>query len=331
VFNQRTESSTLPTNVSFRLFLDEIHASNFVGNKLRQQVQEIISGTSFSPMEMLESLEAFSKSFGGIVATVYNVRAALATLGVEIDHVADGEYELGALFPRDVIGESLNDLTKKFDHLNRLVSAIMELQGAAARSPRIRTISASWWQVFLDLQSEAAVLVLVVALEKIVALYKSNLEIKKLRNELAKNDLSPEITALIDAEIEKKVEAGIEAIATDVRKKANANVDQARANGLEVQRKLELKHVARRLNQGAAYEVVAGPPQEPAELNADQLADPLTAESYKSALSAYDGRQEATISINARGAETHLLSSSDSQEMPLLITDEPAAHEQVPR
>ena len=104
-------------------------------------------------------------------------------LNIGADDIEPGECEIGVLVPRDYVKNLLNDFGEELIELNKILSVFAELSTGSRAGFEIREISSSDLSVFLDL-APAVGACLAVSIERIVALYKKLLEIRKLHNEL---------------------------------------------------------------------------------------------------------------------------------------------------
>jgi len=241
-----------------------ISMADLLDPKLTETLQAIVRTRSFDHAGIATDLRALSSEITKKVAHITSINKAFDELDVEFERVSDEEAEVGVLLPRKVVGETLTALTSELAKLGKLFRAINELTGAADYDPKVRTVSSSWWQLFMALDP-AQVIVWVVAVERIVALFKSNLEIKDLQQRLASNDMPKEITDLIEKEIDKRVSSSLHSLAADLRKEYSRVNDQDRLNEIEIQLRQGLYHLAMRINQGSQVEINVAIPEEPKE------------------------------------------------------------------
>ncbi len=242
--------------------------------------------------------------------------------------LAPAHFEFAALLPKELVGESVNDLYNELQHIDRLFRALNELMGKGAISPIVKTISSSWWQFFLDLDS-TQIAATTFALERIVALYRQNLEIRMLKRELEQKDLGDDFLEIIDKKIEEKLKAGMNEIAREIREKYGANNDEARKNELETQLRMELVHIAKRINQGASYEVRAGLPEEPESLKEAEKEDPVRVAEYQQSIERYQQLVEHAKKINSAQSEMIDSLKMVSGDNALLTNYEKLAEEKV--
>lgn len=266
-----------------RQIIDELGLDYLLAPALPAELNKIMQDRAFDHAGIASDFRSLAKSISTKSSLITAIDQAFTDLHVEFERVSETEAEVGILIPREVIGESLTALTSEFAKLGKLSRAINELTGAPNYEPTVRTISSSWWQVFLNLES-AQILVWVFAIERIVALFQSNLEIKELQRRLSDNQMPQEINDLIENEINRRVTSSIDILASELRN-THANVeDQGRLNEIEIQLRQGLRHLAMRINQGTQIEINVGVPDTPEEPTANgegENVDPALLERYR--------------------------------------------------
>lgn len=255
----------------------ELSLQDILSPQLPTALQQVVQDRAFDHAGIATDFRALSTKLTKKVAQLVAIDKAFSELEVEFERVQDSEAEVGILLPREIVGDSLTALTSEFGKLGKLFHAISELTGAHDYDPKVRTISSSWWQVFLDLDPNQ-VLVWVVAIERIVTLFKSNLEIKELQKRLANNDMPKEITDLIENEIDRRVSNSLDVLASELRKDHAKIDDQSRLNEIETQLRQGLRHLAMRINQGSQVEINIAVPDLPKDAELTNEGDATTPE-----------------------------------------------------
>jgi hypothetical protein len=242
--------------------IDELSIRDLFAPRLRVAVDEITSAHGFDSASLSVALKRQAKQYLAKIALLKQLDTSLRGLSAEYTQVDDEKAEVGLLLPREIVGETLPELSKEFDKISNLARAINELTGVETYDSKIATISSSWWQIFLEVPVDQVAL-WVVAIERIVALFKSNLEIKGLQKQLSEKSIPEKILKLISDEVEKKVTAELAKIAADVVTRFGKIEDKGRKNEVETQLRQGLHYLARRMNQGAQVEINVGVPDEP--------------------------------------------------------------------
>lgn len=241
--------------------ISELSLDSVLPPKLNETIAKTISDKSFDLAGLSAALRQLAATAAKKINQVASINSGFTGLDVEFERVARSSAEVGFLLPREIVGESLKELTAEFGQLGKLARAVNELVGADSYDPRVVTISSSW-QVFLDLDPNQ-ILVWVVTIERIVSLFKSNLEIKHLQKQLGDREMPREITDLIESEVQKRVTTAIHDLALEIRRDHSKIEDESRMNEIETQLRQGLFYLAKRINQGAQVEINVGLPEEP--------------------------------------------------------------------
>jgi hypothetical protein len=303
---------------SIKQIIADTGGAAYFAHGLEYSLKEIIDKQAMTPADMLVSLTKFRADFAKYITSITTITTELASLGVEHEELGQDQFEFGALFPKELVGISAENVEAELEHINRLFKALNELMGNGATSPTVRSISSSWWQFFLGLDCQQ-IAAITLAIERIVALYKNNLEIQKLRRETEKQVLGKEIVAIFNNLIDEKLKIGMVEIAKEIRSRFQKNTDEQRCNELETQLRMELVHVAKRINQGAAYEVRAGLPIKPKPLTAGEETD-VKVKEHQEAMKAYEEKQKIANAINTDG-ENFAASIEELSGETQLLTD----------
>lgn len=286
--------------------INELSVADFLDTKLQDTLHWIVAERAFDHAGIASDLRELAGDITKKSSRILEIDKAFTELAVEFEQVEGSEAEIGVLLPREIVGESLFALTSEFDKLGKLFRAINELTGAQDYDPKIRTISSSWWQIFLELGPDQ-ILVWVLVIERIVGLFKSNLEIKSLQQQLLTNAIPKKITDLLEKEIDKRVASGLESLVAEIVEKHANNPDQARLNELKVQLRYGLRHLAKRINQGSQIEINVSVPDDPKE-----LPPPAEGEEPDAALQASIDGQRAKLAILREVRERSRLASTET-------------------
>lgn len=234
--------------------LEELEVDRVLGRRLGAAVREIFERNQITPSvaaaevgELYTTLEAMSTQLGQLVA-------GLEHFGIGAEVLEAGEAEVGVLIPRGAVNNHLDELGGEFQRLRKLLGPFLEL-GTGSRPPiEVVTISSTDFGVFLDVAPKAAMFV-AVAVERIVALYKSLLEIRKLRQDMEDCGVPAESLVGVDEHANSVMERGIEAITSDLITEAPASLDGARRHELENELRVSLNGIANRIDAGFNIDV----------------------------------------------------------------------------
>lgn len=303
--------------------INELGLRTLLPPEVRRSVDDAVALHGFDSASLAAAIKKISKSYTAQITHVRQLDASLRGLSAEYTAVDDERAEFGLLLPRDAVGDKLPDLSKEFDKLSNLVRAVNELSGQPDYDSSVVTISSSWWQIFLEIPVEQVVL-WTVAIERIVGLFKSNLEIKNLQKQLGERNISESILKAISDEVDKKIKAELKTIAHDLVERFSKINDDGRKNEVETQLRQGLHYLARRMNQGAQVELNVGVPEDPEDPESKEGEEP-----DRAVLEANQKLRERIAHLRSlrepamRASETSL---QIDREAPLLLEDiKPAA------
>ncbi|WP_299574460.1 hypothetical protein [uncultured Shewanella sp.] len=134
---------------------------------------------NITPSVVHQELTQINERLKPFVSSITQLCNSMQALHVGKENLAPGECEVGVVVPRVEVDNALADFGKELVKINKIFSVFAEIATDSRESFKIRTISSSDLTVFLDFAPEVAACT-AVAIERIVALYKNLLEIKKL-------------------------------------------------------------------------------------------------------------------------------------------------------
>lgn len=303
-----------------RQVISEMRIDDILPPVFQEFVKSTINAKSFDPAGLAAELRVTAADVAKKTTHLAAIYNGFSALGVEYERVDSESAELGFLLPREVVGDTLKDLTNEFGELNKLLRAVNELVAAEEYDPRVLTISSSWWQVFLDLDPNQ-ILVWVLAIERIVGLFKSNLEIKNLQQQLGDKKMPKDITDLIELEVEKRVSSELQDLAAEIRRDYSKINDVARLNEIETQLRQGLRYLAKRMNQGAHVEINVGIPDEPTPTKGDAEGAEAS-EAFQQTLNQAKERIAKLRDLRDRARSASSETTAIGSNAPLLLTQE---------
>lgn len=253
---EKAESNfTFPTR---RIIYKEIGAAKHIGIGLAEQIKKIISENQITPGNALAAIQIVNQELTTFYEKIKLLNNTFSDLKIEFDGLSPGEFEIGFSFPQEVIGVDLESLEKEFHKLDFALQTLLEITTGKVGKVEIKTISASPdWQLFFDSIPVLAACT-AVAIERIVNLYKNNLEIK-----LDEKKLPVGVTKPLQDHIEQTVISELRKIAEDLVEEFYQVKDEGRKNELKTKASQALQYIAEKIDNGATIEVHAEPPDAP--------------------------------------------------------------------
>lgn len=295
-----------------RMIFDDIGASQNIGNGLLSRIKKLISSNQIVPANALSELNEVIQGLTTYLGSITNIINEFETLEIEYEELEPGEFEGGISIPRDVIEPSLEDLAKEFSSIDTFVKTIKEIVGDEPTSVGVKTITSTEWQIFIEYTPEAAACA-ALAIERIVALYKNHLEIRKLKMDMEQKELPETVTKPMQEYIDGIVKEKLREIGEEVVDTYYKQDDDGRKNELKNKLTHSLRYVAKRIDHGATFQTDARAPEEPKpEEGKEEIDDEKLAK--------YNTAKELAEYVNETNKEITRLQRSDQPT--LMLTDD---------
>ena len=268
------ELETAPSNEfnpTWRQVVVELGADGLLGKALKEKIESIFARNQITPSVALTELGEISEQVSFFSSTLDRLIKAFVDLGIGVEKLEPGESEVGVLVPRNYVNNHLEDFAKELDELDKIFKVFAEVSTGARPDFEINTISSSELTVYLAAIAPIAACI-AVGIERIVALYKQLLEIRKIRNDLEKYELEKEGLKVIDDSAKKKMEGGIEKIVKDLLDEFYSFDNDGRKNELSIELRYALRKLANRIDRGFNIEVRVEPLDEHIEEESGQAA-----------------------------------------------------------
>jgi len=279
-----------------RRIFDEIGATQYIGNGIWEKISKIIADNNITPANALQEIITLNKKVHSFHESVKRLNNEFGNLDLEYDDLESGEAEIGIAIPPEIVKSNLEGLQEEIHEFDRAFKTFRELSGESIESSKIRSISSSDFQLFLESTPVVAV-VLAATIERIVAIYKNVLEIKKIKEDLAKQKVPKEATKGIEDYEKQVVDKELEELSKSLLDENYKGKDDGRKNELENALRISLRFLAGRIDHGVLVEVRVAEPKEPEQ--GEDLKEgkkPTTKE-----IKAYEKQKELVESINRSG------------------------------
>ncbi len=248
------KSATNDFTPAWNQVVEEIGGGEFIGNVLLEEIQSIFERNNITPSLAHEELNEIQNELSKFLAALNPLIISFDALNIGTEQLQPGECELGVVVPRSEVDNALPNFGKELIELNKIFSVFSELATGSRESFKIRTISSSDLTVFLEFLPEVAACT-AISIERIIALYKQLLEIRKLKGDLEKQGVPEEGTAGIDAHANSLMERGLTGLIEELIEKFHKNEDPGRENELRIETKYALNKLAKRIDRGYGIDV----------------------------------------------------------------------------
>lgn len=239
-------------------FLTEIGGERLFGQSLKQDVEDIFARNQITPAVALDELRQLHKQLEEFQGALNDGTSAFSYLKVGDETLPPGECEVGVLIPRTSVNNRLLDLANEFKELGFILNTFAEVATGSKDKLTIRTLSSTELLVFLKAAAPYAAC-LAVAVERIVALYKQILEIRKLHHEIRNQGVPEAETSGIETYVNQRMEEGIQDLSVEIIDQFYKRKDVARKNELRNALRISLNKLANRIDRGFNLEVRVEP------------------------------------------------------------------------
>lgn len=246
---------------AWRQVLEELGLNDLLGDNLLKRVQKIFESNTITPSVALEELRQLNEQLVARKAALGQVIAAFKQLEIGAEELEPGQCEVGILIPRSAINDKLNEFANALKELNTEFGAFCELTIGSRPGFKIRSVSSSELSVFLQI-APIVMLVITIAVERIVGIYKQILEIRKLHGEMKNQGVPSKALKDVLDYANKKMSEGIEKLVPELLDKYYQNKDAGRRNELATELRFSLNKIAKRIDKGYSVEVRAQSPSE---------------------------------------------------------------------
>jgi len=243
---------------AWRQILCQIGGEDLFGQVLKANIENVFARNQITPAVALEDLQELHKRLQTFKNALDQGISALRVFNIGDEKLAPGECEIGILIPREAVSNQLLEFADELKELGFILNTFAEVATGKKDTLLIRTISSSDLLVHLQAATPYAACI-AVAIERVVALYKQLLEIRKIRQELRKQGVPDEETTGVDNYANHLMEKGIEKIAVEVVNTFHKAGDKGRKNELTNGVRISLNKIANRIDHGFNLEVRVEP------------------------------------------------------------------------
>jgi hypothetical protein len=251
---------------AWKQLLSEIGGTPYFGQSLKSAVEEIFRRNQITPAVALKELEQLAHKIKAFQQELEHMLAAFELFNIADEKLEPGECEIGMLIPRSAVDNNLNGFAQELKELILVLNTFSEVASGKPDALILKTISSSDLTVYLHAFPPFAAC-LALAVERIVALYKQLLEIRKIRGELLKQGVPDKQTAGIEEHANNLMGNGIETVTFEILEKFYQGKDGHRRNELGNAVRVSLNRIANRIDRGYNIEVRVEPLKESAQDN----------------------------------------------------------------
>lgn len=256
IYNKLSSSVTNHFSPAWRETLKELGIFGEFGDELTLLIRNIIEKNQITPATAVKKLQDLSEEVNGTYENLSQINEGLSYFNIGEDELEKDECEVGLIIPRVYVKDNMKSFGKELEELEKALLVFSEVSTGKREPLKIRNISSSELSVFLNYIPEIAAC-LSFAIERIVQLYKTLLEIKVLRNQLKDKNVPKDSLQSLDKYIEEQIKPELRKLAKETVEKYYKGQEhqEGRANELEIELRTTLHKLANRIDRGLNIEI----------------------------------------------------------------------------
>jgi hypothetical protein len=239
---------------TWRQVLDEIGASKVTGENLAALIRDTFARNQITPSVAQQELQGYFNELQQLSTGIDQTLAGLRALKIGSEDLDPGECELGVLVPRAFLDNRLDRFANELEELNQIFGVFSEVASGSRPGFEIKTISSTDLSVYLQVAAIVGACI-ATCVERIVALYKQLLEIRKSQAELAKLGVEKKNLKGLEEHANGVMENGIDKLVKEIILEYMPKGEVGRKNELSIELKFAMKKIANRIDRGFNIEV----------------------------------------------------------------------------
>lgn len=255
-----------------KTILISIGAEPLIGNELFKKILAAISNNQATPSLAIVELNSLLKNLTTYFTHIKSINRAFAALNVEYEDLEKGESEIGLLIPRIESESTLKALSKEINQWSLALSPIAEIFDNGARPIYVKSCATTDWMFYLS-ATPPILFGLSFCLKRVNIILKDLIESKKLIAELIKRDSSQEAISILERENDEKLQKKLQESSNQIVDEYYKPDDDGRKNELKTALSQSLQIIARKLSDGAKFELRLIPPEKIETVDPQQGTD----------------------------------------------------------
>lgn len=258
LYDSLAKSKTNDFSPAWKQAIKELGLGDLLGTPLSNRIKGIFERNQITLATAQQEIQAINKEFISAKTALEQTISSFKTLKIGAEELNPGQCEIGILVPRKAIDDKLGNFASDLEEINQNFGVFSELTTGSRPGFNIRSISSSDLTVFLGAIPVVAA-GMVLAIERILALYKNILEIKKLHGELKKQGVPQKALKEVSNHANGIMQKGIEQLVKELIDKYYKKDDDGRKHELSNELTLSLNNIAKRYDNGYSIEVRVAP------------------------------------------------------------------------
>lgn len=246
---------------SKRRMLSELGGLELFGQEALERLEDAMDAGRFGLAGTVSALTESTQEVTAFVSNANQVVTTLAKMGVHAHVLGPNEFEAGILIPEAITAGQYSGLRDILDDWALTIKIFLELSGDKERDTKISGLATGSFEFFAQIPNEWTAVSIIIAIERITQFYKTILEVRILRLQLAEKGAPVEEQSKIKKHEESLLEEKLEAARDEIVSRVTATITATRKNELKNGLSWALRSMARMIDRGIDLEVSL--PEEP--------------------------------------------------------------------
>src|SRR3989344_3747289 len=224
------------------------------GRGLRKSIEDTLNINNITPSNALAEMQVLHQNVTTFHATIVNMTQGFSQLNIKADKLGENEFEIGLIIPSGQDTDNLAAISKELRGFDKLFRLVSEVVGADVTSSKVRAIGSGSYEIFL-LAAPLVATVVIKAVERLLGIYKSILEVRLLSKQLEEKNFPKEIIDTAKRHEESVLTLELTKLRDELLDEYLSIEDKGRINEIKNGLLFELKFLASRLDMGVKIEV----------------------------------------------------------------------------
>jgi hypothetical protein len=240
---------------SRRQTLVELGLQELFGSTLLDRINHIVEANQMTPSVAVDELQPIATRVREVSEHLTSLQKSLDYFEIPSEELSAGEVELAVLIPRQAVDNDLPDLGREFVKIQQIMGPFLEISTGSRPDLQVRSIASSDFALYLDLPLQTAAIA-AASIAYLIKQYKSLLEIRRLRQEIADHDVPETALEGIQTYADNHMSLAIE---TEVGRLTAELTLNGREHELKIDLTRSLTQIALRIDNGYNIDIRVAP------------------------------------------------------------------------
>ena len=225
-----------------------------LGNELAERIESIFKNNVITSSIAHAEITAITTQLRNLHSSITQLVNNFNSLNIKCSILEEGKSEFSVTIPRKAISQNFSQFSEEMKELRKIVDDFNELTIGSRPEIILKTIASSEYEIILEVLPITAVCIFI-ALEKIINIYKSLLEIRNLQKGLKRQGVPEEKIQGIEEYESQKMTDCIDECVKDLVRKFGSKIEAGRKQELSISFTKTIAKLANRIDSGFNFDV----------------------------------------------------------------------------